>query len=356
MGKNRGLGTMRFGAYLSVIGAIVVALSQVSTTTSWSVEAACVPSEQAVTGSVSDDAGHHEIDVFVTYHVPGSGTWTLVPGSGQHLSVDGPGPHAFGPLDVSATPSSANAIRVEIEVQGSATNAKSDSFAPCGGSTPTATLTATLAASSTPTEVVSTATSIPTATSTRVVSDGTPTVIPTATTPTSTATTPPAPTATEGARLIAEILQASPVAPQPQPPGSFPKAGSGGYLAEQGSGLNTFGVFLAAAGLALALSALVWQARSLAARPTAAALLRQDLGGFSSPREPFGSGSQATRWLPSPASDGAVLQARRHAHASGGFEGRLTAEDALRFQRRLGELQSGLDDLRVLLARNGRRA
>ena len=128
------------GIPLVLFGGALVVFAQVSAG-AWHVEASCDGPNGSVSGTITAESGSHEIEVFVTYHIPADGDWHRVAGAGQILNAEGTGPHRFGPLDVTATPPEANAIRVEIIVTGHSTNEKSDSFGPCGGA-PVATSTA----------------------------------------------------------------------------------------------------------------------------------------------------------------------------------------------------------------------
>jgi hypothetical protein len=239
--------------HLSVVGVLLVLFVQLSTD-SWTVEASC-SSGTTVSGSITDGEGSHLIEVFVTYHVPGSAVWLRVPGASQTLSVEGPGPHSFGPLDVSATPAEANAIRVEIEVDGDPTNEKSESFPPCAGPSPTPTHTSTSTQpTSTSTQPTPTSTSQPTSTATQPP--------PTSTSqPTSTATQPVS-TATQIASLVTATLPAAPTSqiagvaatPTATPAVSIrgiPNAGDGGLLAEHRTSLTVLGIGLIFFGMAL---------------------------------------------------------------------------------------------------------
>ncbi len=285
------------GMNLSVAGVLMVLLVQLTGGDSWRVVASC-DDESTVSGSIAAEAGSHVIEVFVTYHVPGSSEWLPVPGASQTLTVEGPGPHSFGPLDVSATPLEANSIRVEIEVAGNPTNAKSESFTPCGP--PLSTATQTPATSTQPpstatqppptsTQPPSTATQ-PIATSTAPVSTATqppPTSTqppstatqppPTSTQPPSTATQPP-PTSTQppstatqpvatsttpasaGAAtatptLISEergvVTQVTPTVPPGGSIRGIPNAGDGGLLAEHRTSLTVLGIGLIFLGMML---------------------------------------------------------------------------------------------------------
>jgi hypothetical protein len=272
MSKNR---FALVGTNLSLVGVVLVLFVQMSSD-SWRVNASC-DGGSTVSGSISAPAGSHVIHVVVTYHVPGSSDWLPVPGASQTLNVTGSGPHAFGPLDVSATPVEANSIRVEIEVEGDPTNEKSESFKPCGGATPVPTQSPTQPPPTatqpppTATQPVSTATApVGTATqppSTATQPPGTATQPPsTATQPPGTATQPPStstqPPGTATQPAFAATATRTPISEQggrqvtPTPTlipsiRGIPSAGDGGLLAQHRTSFTVLGVALIIAGFAL---------------------------------------------------------------------------------------------------------
>ena len=276
------------GIHLSVVGGVLIFLGQASAA-SWRVEASC-EGEASVSGFITAESGSHTIEVVVTYHVPGDGVWHKVPGAVQTLNVEGTGPHRFGPLDVSATPSEANAIRVEIDVTGDPTKEKSDSFKPCGSaptntSTPQPTDTSTAKPTgSSPTQPVSTSTqpaktstARPTHTSTpRPTNTSTPRPTNTSTprpttisTPRPTNTSTPSPTSTATALATAPfgVVQSPTATPISEVRGTVttatssptptpmllgpPASGSGGLLAAHRTSLTVFGLGLLVLGVAL---------------------------------------------------------------------------------------------------------
>lgn len=176
------------GTLAVMLAFLLIGVTSVTSTSAngISVSAGCSPT--GVVGTITGTTAGQTLDIWVTDHVPSQGYWVEVPGSRVTITATGSSV-AFGPLGVNEVRSDANSIRVEQSLS----PAKSLSFPPCEGSTPTPVVT-------------------PTPTATPLVTTPTPTLI-----PPETAT--PRPTETPKT-----VLTATPT-PAPETPSALPPTG-----------------------------------------------------------------------------------------------------------------------------------